>query len=73
MLVSAVLANSGQTVFNTRIENSGRDKAIKTTSIAFKDKPEDTTRDLTKILDAINEWKYFCHKQIEQGKLDIIS
>lgn len=29
--------------------------------------------EMAKIFNSINEWKGFCHKQIENGKLDIIA
>ena len=71
MLVSAVTANSIQTVFSTGIKN--QDIGIKKTLNSLQEIPETTEKDKISIFDSINEWKYFCHKQILEGKLDIIA
>lgn len=72
MLVSAVSANSIQTVFTTGIKT--QEDAIKKTAFnLLQDAPENSTEDKTSLYDSINEWKNFCHKQILEGKLDIIA
>lgn len=75
MLVSAVSASSFQTVFNTRIKKEENSKDLKDTNINVSDKASDNKAGANKIniFDSINEWKYFCHEQILQGKMDIIA
>lgn len=71
MLVSAVSASSFQTVFNTGIK--GLKEQSDAASKGLSDTPDNTQKDSPSIFDSINEWKYFCHEQILQGKLDIIA
>ena len=73
MLVSAVSASSFKTVFNTRIKNNDNKNIADTASVVLNNTPENTNTDSVNIFDPINEWKNFCHKQILQGKLDIIA
>lgn len=73
MLVSAVSANSSQTVFNTRMKNDGSETNTVITPKTFKDSPSEPKETQAELFERINEWKYFCHKQIEQGKFDIIA
>lgn len=71
MQVSAVSFNSANTVFNTRANNRILDNYTET-SFGFNT-PQNITEDRAKLFDSINEWKYFCHSQIEKGHLDIIA
>lgn len=73
MRVSAVSANCGQTVFNTRIKNTGRENFNNTARGSLSETPDEISENQVKLFDAINEWKNFCHRQIEQGKFDIIA
>ena len=70
MLVSAISSNN--TVFNTRINSRGGDSYTETALnyLNLKDEPETQRNEL---FNSINEWKSFCHEQIENGKLDIIA
>ena len=72
MRVSAVSLNSQQTFFN--IKNSRKVKNNnEPASKALKNPSKTNSQNNSKIYDSINEWKYFCHQQIEQGKLNIIA
>lgn len=73
MRVSAVSLNSQQTFFN--IKNSRKVNSINSepASKALKSPSKTDSQKNNKIYDSINEWKYFCHQQIEQGKLNIIA
>ena len=72
MLVSAVSANNIQTVLSTGIKS--QDNATKETlGFLQHETPKDNIEERTSIFDSINEWKNFCHKQILEGKLDIIA
>ncbi len=72
MLVSAISANN-QTVNNIRVNSRGGDNVSETSynyinSFAGKMSADRQSR----LFDSINEWKYFCHRQIEKGNLDLI-
>ena len=73
MQVSAVSANSSKTVFNTKANNRAGDE---NTGISFSNldsfSKNNKINDRNKLFDSINEWKYFCHSQIEKGNLDVI-
>ena len=71
MLVSAITSNSCQTVFNT---NNKTKNAEYYTDTAFNslNSRRSVSEKQNKLFDSINEWKYFSHHQIEQGKLDVI-
>ena len=74
MQVSAISANSCQTVFNTKINSRGGDSYIDTYLTYLNSNPKNNSIDnQAKVFESINEWKNFCHSQIEQGKLDIIA
>lgn len=70
MLVSAISANNN-TVFNTRVNSRGGDSYTET-ALSFLNSNSQAASKQSKIFDSINEWKNFCHKQIEQGKFDVI-
>lgn len=42
-------------------------------SLAAYAKRSQIDKDMVQLYDSINEWKSFCQKQIEAGKLDIIA
>ena len=74
MQVSAVSANSFQTIYKKKVNSRGMDNyadnfnnfnTLKNQKIVKNEKAE--------LYNAINEWKYFCHAQIAKGKLDIIA
>ncbi len=73
MQVSAVSANSSRTVFNTKANRTGDDN----TGIAFSNleasSQNSKVENRDKLFNSINEWKNFCHRQIEKGYLDIIA
>ena len=79
MLVSAISANrqnvglmsSPYASVNTR----GGDNAGDATFNSLTSYANRSTLDnkIPQLYDAINEWKYFCHKQIANGKLDVIA
>ena len=74
MRVSAITLSSQQTFSNTKINNSRRaDSKQAPASKALKNPSKMDSQKNNKIYDSINEWKYFCHQQIEQGKLNIIA
>ena len=74
MLVSAVSASSLKTVFNTGIKKQIKDNSNDNAFVYFNDSPGNiTVENQMKIFESINEWKNFCHNQIEQGKFDIIA
>lgn len=72
MQVSAISSANNHTVFNTRVNSRGGDNYIETAFnyLNLKEEPETQRNEL---FNSINEWKNFCHKQIENGKLDIIA
>lgn len=72
MLVSAISSNSCQTVFNTSNKTTNTDCYVDTAFNSLTSKKAISEKQ-NKIFDSINEWKYFCHSQIEKGKLDIIA
>ena len=72
MQVSAVSINSSNSVFNTKASNrtwdSYQDASLKVSTpkaVSTKEKQE-------KLFNSINEWKNFCHAQIEKGNFDVI-
>lgn len=74
MLVSAISATHNQNLrlvnygfINSRGGDSGTD-TINVPSIATP-----TNNNEGEDFNSINEWKAFCHKQIANGKLDIIA
>ena len=71
MLVSAISLSSSQTVFNTRSFNY--DNAEITSNYSSQYYKQNTTNNREKLFDLINEWKFFCHSQIEKGYFDIIA
>lgn len=73
MQVSAVSANSSKTVFNTKANKAGEENigiSFSNLETSTKNNKVDSRKDL---FNSINEWKYFCHSQIEKGYLDIIA
>ena len=73
MRVSAVTLSSQQTFFNTKINSRKANKNQSLTSKSLKTTSKTNLKDYEKLYDSINEWKYFCHQQIEKGKLNIIA
>ena len=73
MQVSAVSSNSSKTVFNTTANNRTGDE---NTGISFSNLDSSSKNDKidnrSKLFESINEWKNFCHSQIEKGYLDVI-
>ena len=73
MLVSAISANNNITVFNTNINSRGGERFADTSDeIVTTLSTKNVSEKQAKLYDSINEWKLFCHSQIEKGKLDII-
>ena len=72
MLVSAITSNSCQTVFNTnsKVKNT---ECYTDTAFNSLNSRKNVSEKQNRLFDSINEWKYFCHHQIEQGKFDIIA
>lgn len=66
MLVSSVSLTDSKTVFNTRTKSSEPSNSISNTPNNL------ITEKQSKLFDSINEWKFFCHAQIEKGNFDII-
>ena len=80
MLVSAISANRNQTIgttnsiysfVNTKGGDFGNDKAFSALTSYAKRSSLDNR--MTQLYDSINEWKSFCHKQIEKGNLDVLA
>ena len=71
MQVSAITMNYYQAYYNQKINSRGNDNTeflnLKLTSQVQKNNNQE------KLFESINEWKEFCHHQIEQGKLDIFA
>lgn len=66
MLVSAISANSKMLSLNSSYINTrGNDNTGETTS--------NNSSSNSDVYKNINEWKHFCHKQIDKGNLDIIA
>lgn len=73
MLVSAISSSSYKTVFNTRVSNRNEENNTEITTTTQKIYSKNIANDSKKeLFDSINEWKYFCHSQIEKGNFDII-
>jgi hypothetical protein len=72
MLVSAKSSNSSQIILSSTIKAKATGKTDKD-SLVSNPKKESSMPNQDKIFDVINEWKNFCHHQIEQGKFDIIA
>ena len=72
MLVSAISSNSCQSVFNTNNKTKNIDCYADTAFNSLNSRKKLSDKQ-DKLFNSINEWKYFCHHQIEQGKLDIIA
>lgn len=73
MRVSAISEGSNKTFFNNVNARLGEN------CLEFSSKKSETklinplTENKVKIFELINEWKDFCHHQIECGKFDIIA
>ena len=71
MQVSAITMNYYQAYYNQKINSRGNDNTeflnLNLTSQVQKNNNQE------KLFESINEWKEFCHHQIEQGKLDIFA
>ena len=72
MQVSAISSANNHTVFNTRVNSRGGDNYMET-ALSYLNLKSDTKSQQSELFESINEWKNFCHKQIENGKLDIIA
>lgn len=79
MLVSAISANRNQNVglisssysfVNSRGSDNGDSTFNSLTSYAKRSALDSK---IPQLYDSINEWKYFCHKQIVNGNLDVIA
>ena len=74
MLVSAVSANSFQTIYKKKVNRKGVENYIETLNSSINSLPKNPVKNnRAELFDSINEWKYFCHAQIASGKLDIIA
>lgn len=79
MLVSAVNANlfqSKKIAENTNTKNNpvSTEKNADTVFNSLPNSSKKTTSiEKKRLYDSINEWKDFCHKQILNGKLDVIA
>ena len=71
MLVSAVSLTNCQTIFSNDNKPKINDYYADTAFNSLNSKKIINERQ-SKVFDSINEWKNFCHQQIEQGKLDVI-
>lgn len=72
MQVSAILSNYCQTVSNAGVNSKGSDYYSETAFNSLNSR-KNTNDKQNKMFDAINEWKNFCHSQIEKGKFDVIA
>lgn len=73
MQVSAVSANSSKTVFNTRANyRAGENSNENVLNHLNKTVKSNNFENKNRVFDSINEWKNFCHRQIEKGNLDIV-
>ena len=71
MQVSAILSNYCQTVSNSGVNSKGVDNCAETSFNSLNSRKY-TNDKQSKLFDSINEWKYFCHSQIEKGIFDVI-
>lgn len=71
MQVSAVSTNSFSKVFNTKANNRSGDNYSET-ALCGNLYSDTVLENKNKLFDSINEWKYFCHAQIEKGNFDVI-
>lgn len=72
MQVSAVSINSSNSVFNTKASNRNWDSYKEANLKISTPKAVSNKEKQSKLFDSINEWKNFCHAQIEKGNLDVI-
>ena len=73
MLVSAISSSSLNIVSNKRVNSRGGDSYTEIASNNLKSfSSKNVAENKNSIFDSINEWKYFCHEQIEKGNFDII-
>ena len=71
MQVSAITMNYYQAYYNQKINSRGNDSTdVSTLNLTSQVQKNDNQE---KLFESINEWKEFCHHQIEQGKLDIFA
>ena len=74
MLVSAISANPIQMVRVNNTEPTTVVKSGEAGDTAFNSLTSYIKAlEMEKLFDSINEWKYFCHKQISKGNFDIIA
>lgn len=73
MQVSAVSISTLKTVFNTKANNKAYENNAEANVNHLNSKSKNNKLDNNKKLyDSINEWKNFCHRQIEKGNFDVI-
>ncbi|MCQ2754665.1 MAG: hypothetical protein MJ231_06425 [bacterium] len=78
MRVSAIAGIASPSVYYPNAKSIAVSRTVKkaeepNSDIKFNSLPiTNKNKNLSQIYDVINEWKYFCHKQILNGKLDII-
>lgn len=76
MLVSAISATQYQArkkgVNPARVTNKNNKEETTFNQLPRSVKKNKKKLELQKVFENINEWKYFCHKQIEKGNLDIV-
>lgn len=74
MQVSAISSSSCKTVFNTRVNSRGGDNYAETSFSNLNSySKKSASLKQSQLFDSINEWKNFCHSQIEKGKFDVIA
>lgn len=75
MLVSAISANRPQSVFtnNYNFVNSRGGDTTDSKLGVFSSKQSTVNAEMMRLYDSINEWKTFCHRQMDNGKLDVIA
>ena len=72
MQVSAISMNYYRAYYNQKINSRGNDN-IESSKPNTSTPVQKSNDNKEKLFESINEWKNFCHKQIEQGRLDIIA
>ena len=72
MQVSAVSINSSKTIFNTKANNRAGDENTEISFSNLNSSKNSKIDNRSTLLESINEWKYFCHSQIEKGNFDVI-
>ena len=73
MLVSAISTNNSQAIFNINVNSRGGEISPETLpDVTNLNNTKPTKKELIKTYSNINEWKNFCHYQIEKGNFNVI-